>query len=105
MKETVRAKVVAIQPGIYTNFVFQNLDVPDNDLYRYLTITMCPNWICPESINIGDEGYVVYEYAKSGEPYIEASTGETKTYKYSAYYFMNFIKSNKEMNNVKEFKF
>lgn len=43
MKETVRAKVMAIQPGIYTNFVFQNLDVPDDDLYRYLTITMCPN--------------------------------------------------------------
>lgn len=43
MKFTIRAKIVAIQDGCYSNYVFQNLDLKENDEYRYITITKCPN--------------------------------------------------------------
>lgn len=43
MKITVRAKLVAVQEGVYTNYVFQNLEENDNSRYRYITVTKCPN--------------------------------------------------------------
>lgn len=43
MKTTLKAKLVAIQDGFYTNFVFQNLDEEENSIERYVTVTKCPN--------------------------------------------------------------
>ena len=42
---------------------------------------------------IGDEGYVTFEYAEAGDEYLEASTDQIKRFKYTAFYFMNFIKT------------
>lgn len=43
MKETIKAKLVAIQSGVYTNYVFKNLDELENSELRYITVTRCPN--------------------------------------------------------------
>ena len=43
MKETIKGQLVAIQNGIYTNYVFKNLDQIENSELRYITITKCPN--------------------------------------------------------------
>ena len=56
-------------------------------------------------MNIGDKGFVVYEFAQSGQDYIDHVTGETKQYKYTANYFMNFIKEQIVKDNTKEFNF
>ena len=43
MKETIKCRLVAIKNGIYTNYVFQNLNKAENDELRYITVTKCPN--------------------------------------------------------------
>ena len=105
MKETIKAKLVAIQSGVYTNYVFKNLDELENSELRYITVTRCPNWQYYDSLNIGDEGFVVYEFAESGQVYTDRVTGETKKYKYTANYFMNFIKEQIIKDNTNEFNF
>lgn len=42
-KTTVRGKIVAIQEGVYSNYVFQNLDEQESSEFRYITVTKCPN--------------------------------------------------------------
>jgi len=106
MKFTIRAKIVAFQDGCYSNYVFQNLDLQENNEYRYITVTKCPNWNCPEPLKIGDIGFITYEFAKAGDSYLEANTNEYKQYKYTAYYFMNFVKIKDEVKDKnKEYKF
>lgn len=92
-KITIHGKLVAKQDGIYINYVFQNLDEDDKSLYKYITVTQCPNWQNVGTITIGDEGYVTFEYAEAGDEYLEASTDQIKRFKYTAFYFMNFIKT------------
>lgn len=43
MRATYYGRLVAIQPGQYTLYVFKNLDEPDNSLLRYITVTKLPN--------------------------------------------------------------
>lgn len=104
MKQTIRGELVALQEGIYINYVFKNLDVKENDELRYLTLTRCPNWQYFKDIKIHDRGFVSYEYVEAGEKYLELTSNTEKTYKYTAYYFMNFVPE-KEEDNIKEFKF
>lgn len=42
-KITIHGKLVAKQDGIYINYVFKNLDEDDKSLYKYITVTQCPN--------------------------------------------------------------
>lgn len=103
-KTTVRGKIVAIQEGVYSNYVFQNLDEQESSEFRYITVTKCPNWQYFDTLKIGDEGFVTFEYAEAGKDYLDISTNTIKQYSYTAYYFMNFIKEiNKD--NTKEFQF
>ena len=76
MKETIKGQLVAIQNGIYTNYVFKNLDQIENSELRYITITKCPNWQYNDSLNIGDIGFIVYEFAEAGQEYVDNTTGE-----------------------------
>jgi hypothetical protein len=43
MRHTIKAQLVAIQQGLYTNYVFKNLDEAENSFIRYVTVTKCPN--------------------------------------------------------------
>ena len=60
MKETIRGQLVAIQDGIYTNYVFKNLDESENSELRYITVTRCPNWQYNDVLSIGDIGFIMY---------------------------------------------
>lgn len=103
-KLTIRGKLVAKQDGVYRNYVFQNLDESDTSLYKYITVTICPNWQNVERMNIGDTGFLTAEYVTSGEIYVDKLTGEETRYKNTAIYFINFIKDNKEIQ-TKEYNF
>ena len=104
MKETIRAKLVAVQEGVYTNYVFKNLEEAENSKFRYITATKCPNWQYNNKIYIGDEGFLEYEYAQAGDSYYDLSTDSIQQYKYTSNYFMNFVKEEKR-DNTKEFNF
>ena len=103
-KITIHGTLVAKQDGIYKNYVFKNIDEEDKSLYKYITVTQCPNWQNVENIKIGDTGFVTFEYAKAGDEYLEVSTNTIKQFKYTAFYFMNFIKDIKNTKD-KNYKF
>lgn len=103
MRTTFKGKVVAIQPGQYTLYVFKNLDEPENSLLRYFTVTKAPNW-CGVNPEIDDVGFVECEYVNAGDEYFQASTGNRETYNYTVCYFLHFIKEQPKLE-VKEFNF
>ncbi len=104
MKTTIRAELVAVQQGMYMNYVFKNLDCPENSAFRYITVTKCPNWQYFNNAQIGDIGFLQYEYVEAGTEYFDVSKNVNDTYKYTANYFINFIKDNTK-DNAKEFNF
>lgn len=103
MRNTILSKLVAKQDGIYKNYVFQNLDMPENSIFKYITVTICPNWQVNEVIKIGDVGFLEYDFVEAGEDYFERASQITKQYNYSTNYFMNFIRQKEEIN--KDYKF
>lgn len=106
MRTTIRVKLVAAVENLYSTYVFQNLEEKETSLYRYITVTKCPNWMFFETLKIGDIGYLEYEFAKAGGEYFDPSTETIKQYKYTANYFINFIKETKDIRDEKkEFKF
>lgn len=103
MKATIRAKLVAKQSGVYANYVFEDLNEETSSLGKYVTVTIPPNWQNVREIKVGDCGFLEYDYVSAGESYLQRATNTTNTYKYTANYFMNFIKDTKEDN--KEYNF
>lgn len=103
MRITIKGQLVAIHEELYTNYVFKNLDEPNNSFMRYVTLTQCPNWMGNKP-NIGDIGFVEYEYVEAGDNYFCRETGDKLQYNYTACYFISFIKDVEKITN-KEFKF
>ena len=102
MRNTIKSKLVAKQDGIYKIYVFQNLDLPNQSLFKYITVVECPNWQT-QQLKIGSIGFMEYEFVEAGENYFERSSGETKQYNFTTNYFINFIEEKQEIN--KEYKF
>ena len=103
MRITIKGQLVAIQEELYTNYVFKNLDEQTDSLMRYVTLTKCPNWI-GISPQLGEIGYIEYEYVEAGDSYFCRETGNKGQYNYTSCYFISFIKDVEKITN-KEFKF
>ena len=103
MRHTIKAQLVAFQPGLYTNYVFKNLDESENSMDRYITVTKCPNWQFSDNFTTDTIGYLEYEFAEAGATYFDISTQSEQQYKYTAYYFINFIKEIRDAQ--KEYNF
>ena len=103
MKNTILGKLVAKQDGVYKNYVFQNLDQAPNSIFKYITVTECPNWQCKANLKIGDVGYMEYEYVEAGDTYFQRQSQEYNQYNFTTNYFINFIEKKEEIN--KEYKF
>jgi len=93
---TLFSQLVAKKTGIYTVYIFKNLDTD-----RYLACTKCPNWNTSE-IDIGQQGFLTYKFVEAGkDSWINKETGEYISYQYSANYFLEFIPSSHVIaNNV-----
>lgn len=103
MRITIKGQLVAVHEELYINYVFKNLDEFDNSMTRYVTLTQCPNWMGKKP-EIGDIGYVEYEYVEAGDNYFCTNTGIQSKYNYTANYFISFIKDVEKVTN-KEFNF
>lgn len=102
---TILAKLEAKREGQYTQYVFKNLDEPDNSWDRYILCTRCPNWECHEDIQIGIEGYLTFEPVEAGSQYYNPNSAEYCLYKYSGIYFINFVKSPKPFEDNNSYRF
>ena len=88
----INAKLVAKKSGIYTVFVFQNLQ--NNE---YIMCTKLPNWDFGD-IKIGSVGFLTYENAIAGEKYFNPRNQNFEIYNYTKLYFKNFIEDIKNKN-------
>lgn len=95
---TIKARVLEKEEGLYTTYVFQDLDTKD-----YLVVTQYPNWIQP-IVNINDVGYLTYYIIIAGVTSWYAGVDENKTkcfspYNYTHLAFIKFINSD-TLNNI-----
>jgi hypothetical protein len=96
VEKIISAKLIAIRDGVYTMYVFRNLD---ND--EYLMCTKLPNWQTPDII-VGDCGFLQVEIVKAGEEYYDLENNKQSKYLYSNIYFKNFIKNTVEITENSE---
>ena len=89
----VKAKLLAIREGTYTNYVFQS-----EEDGSYIMCTRLPNWKVPD-LNVGDIGFLEYQIIKAGEEYFNIATQQKQIYQYSNIYFNNFILENTIIKN------
>ena len=90
MENTIRGQLVAKKDGIYTNYVFKNLDNGE-----YVMCSRLPNWDC-EELPLFVEGFVSFEFVKGGDLYYNPKTSSEGIYQYTNVYFKNFIKDCKQ---------
>jgi hypothetical protein len=90
---TIHGKIRAIQNQQYTNIVFEDLDRPYDDDYKYITVVLLPNWMYnKEHLQIGAEGFLQFEPVEAGKTlWFNKETQENEFYKYDNNYFINFI--------------
>jgi hypothetical protein len=93
LDKVIRVKLQAIKEGVYTMYVFKNLE--DSN---YIMCTRLPNWQTPD-ISIGDVGFLNYQVVKAGEEYYNPITEEQIKYSYSNIYFINFVRESEIINN------
>ena len=97
---TVYSQLVASENDLmgYITYVFKSLE-PDAPFgSRYLMLTRCPNWDA-KPINIGDKGYVTYDYVKAGiDKWFCPETGQMIPYNYTNIYFIKFVKKPDNLN-------
>lgn len=99
MKLTIKCKLVAKLEDFYTTYVFENLNEEETSDYRYLMCTKLPNWEFYDYLTIGDVGFLQYEYVEQGTKYYNYRTETQETYKFSNFYFMNFIREQEKIIN------
>ena len=103
---TIKCQLVAIQEGQYTVYVFDNLNHTLSSIDKYIMCTKLPNWQYNTPLNIGDVGYLQYEYAEAGTLYYDHSNNTHVPYKYSNFYFLTFIKETPLRDETnKDYKF
>ena len=102
--QTIRCKLVALNEGTYTVYVFEDLNKDFTDIHKYIMCTRVPNWNTSDVPEINDIGYLQYQFVNGGDKYFKAVTETMECYKSTAYYFINFIKEKEKINN-KEFNF
>lgn len=99
---TIKCKVLVIREGQYSELVVEDLNREYTDDLKYVMIVALPNWqnAIPK---IGDTGYLQFESVIGGQTQYKYEE-DTKVYKYTNNYFMNFIKE-KDLCKQEKFKF
>lgn len=86
-------KLLAINEGNYTIYVFKNLNTNE-----YIMCTKPPNWQT-DDISVGEEGFLKYQPVTAGETYYDPITETETTYAYTNVYFTNFVRKTEIENN------
>lgn len=86
-------QLLAIRDGTYLMYVFQNLDTQ-----AYIMCTRLPNWQVPE-IQIGDAGFLEYQYVEAGQEYFDIAQEKMVKYLYTNVYFINFVQKTDILKN------
>lgn len=85
MDSTIRAKLLTKKEGLYTLYVFQDLDTG-----AYIMCTKLPNW-GQRKLEVNSTGFLTLDYVVAGEPYFDRNNQKGKVYNYTQIYFKEFI--------------
>lgn len=100
----IKCKIVAKDEGQYTTYIVEDLNREYTDDLKYVSCVKLPNWNSKD-LAIGDIGYLQCRYVEGGiSEWYDPAEKDFKLYKYTNCYFINFIKTEDEINN-KEFDF
>lgn len=89
---TIYCKIRAIDKGLYTHIVVEDLNRNYDDDLKYITLVKLPNWES-NKFEIDDIGFIQFQSVIGGETkYFDRITEEQSMYKYTNNYFLNFIK-------------
>lgn len=91
---TAYVELVATRLGTYSMYAFKDLDISNT----YIMCTRLPNWQVPE-IQIGDAGFLEYQYVIAGEEYFDVATDKMVKYQYTNIYFINFVQKTDILQN------
>ncbi len=102
----LKTKLLQIAEGLYTVYIFEDVNRSYRDEYKYITCTKPPNWIYHEQLEVGDIGFLHIKYVESGvDTWYDSKLDKSNKYKYTGCYFLNFFKEKQTTNINKEYKF
>lgn len=93
MQQVVKVEVEAIKNGIYTVYVFRNLNTDE-----YLMCTRLPNWEGAD-LQVGQVGFLSYNFVKAGDPWFNNKTQGYNLFSYTNNYFEKFVHEKEQKND------
>ena len=100
---TFRGQLITHDNQLYSNYVFRNLDMAENQLEAYVTLTYLPNWESPIPL-IGEESFITFNSVRAGEMYMKKD-GSYANYKGDGMYFVKAVAIPSLQDNKNIYKF
>ena len=63
---TIYCKVLVIQDGQYQEIVVEDLNREPTDDLKYISVVKLPNWDITNKFEVGDIGYLQFQYVEGG---------------------------------------
>ena len=102
---TIYCKVLLIQDSQYQEIIVEDLNRDYTDDLKYISLVKLPNWNTPNNIEIGDIGYLQFQYVEGGiTKWFNKQTKDFEIYNYTNNYFINFFKK-KDICKQEKFDF
>lgn len=102
---TIYCKILVIQEGQYQVIVVEDLNREYTDDLKYVTVVKLPNWEVVNLYEIGDTGYLQFQYVKAGTTqYFNKELKDFEVYNYTNNYLINFFKE-KDLCKQDKFEF
>ena len=90
---TIYCKILVIQEGQYTEIVVEDLNREVTDDLKYVSIVKLPNWDVAATFEVGDIGYLQFQYVEGGKTqWFNKDSKDFEIYKYNNNYLINFFK-------------
>lgn len=102
---TIHCKILVIQDGQYQEIVVEDLNREVTDDLKYVTVVKLPNWNTSTIFNVGDTGYLQFQYVEGGSSkWFNRELKDFEIYNYTNNYFINFFKE-KDLCKQDKFEF
>lgn len=101
MTTVIRCELITCKEGLYSTYIFKNLDKDEKSWNQYFAVTKLPNWNNPIPAK-GEEIFLTVEVVKAGEKYIKTD-GTSGTYTKDGQYFINYCSVTDSHTNIYKF--
>lgn len=90
---TIYCKILVIQDTQYQEIIAEDLNRDATDDLKYVSVVKLPNWETTDKIEIGDIGYLQFQYVEGGvTKWFNKISKDFEIYNYTNNYVINFFK-------------